>query len=108
MEFCAEGGLCVDNTYFKHRSLHKYARVSRSQVGVEVKSLIDLVLVQKDMLCFIQDVRAVKGMRRDLSDHHMVLSKVRLVAAWITKREVVVEGRWIRREKQRVSVQRRT
>ena len=22
VEFCAEGGLCVGNTYFKHRSLH--------------------------------------------------------------------------------------
>ena len=26
VEFCAERGLCVDNTYFKHSSLHKYTR----------------------------------------------------------------------------------
>ena len=27
VEFCTERGLCVGNTYFKHRSLHKYTRV---------------------------------------------------------------------------------
>ena len=40
MEFCVERGL----TYFEHRSLHKYTRVARGQDGVEVKSLIDLLL----------------------------------------------------------------
>ena len=29
MELCAERGLCVGNTYFKHRSLHKYTRVTK-------------------------------------------------------------------------------
>ena len=32
------------------------------QDGVEVKSMIDLVLVKKDMLHYVQDVRAVRGM----------------------------------------------
>ena len=31
----------------------------------------------------VQDVRAVKGMGRGPSDHHVVLCKVRLVGAWI-------------------------
>ena len=31
-EFCAEMvGLCVGNTYFKNRSLHRYTRVARGQ-----------------------------------------------------------------------------
>ena len=34
-------GLCVGNTHFEHRSLHKYTRVVRGQDGVEVK--IDIV-----------------------------------------------------------------
>ena len=46
VEFCAERGLCVGNTYFKHRSLHKYIRVASGEDGVEVKSRINLVLVQ--------------------------------------------------------------
>ena len=29
VEFIAERGLCVGNTYFKHRSVHKYTRVAR-------------------------------------------------------------------------------
>ena len=35
---------------FEHKSLHKYTRVAKGQDGVEVKSMIDLVLVKKDML----------------------------------------------------------
>ena len=50
MYFCIERGLCLGNTYFKHRSLYKYTRVARGQDRVEVKSMIDLVLVKKDML----------------------------------------------------------
>ena len=62
MEFCAERGPCVSNTYFKHRSFHKYTRVARGHDGVEIKSMIDLVFVKKYMLSYVQDVRAVKGM----------------------------------------------
>ena len=40
-------------------------------------------------------------MGRDLSDHYVVLCKVRLVGAWIKRREVVVEARRIRSEKLR-------
>ena len=43
-------GECVWITYFKHRTLHKYTRVARSQERVEIKSMIDLVLVKRDML----------------------------------------------------------
>ena len=40
----------------------------------------------------------VRGMGRGLSDHYVVLCKVRLVGAWIKRREVVVEARRIRKE----------
>ena len=86
----------MSNTYFKHGSLHKSTRVARSQ---EVKGMIDLVLVKRDMLrYFREDVRVVRGMGRGLSDHHIVLCKVRLVGAWIKRREVVVGARRIRSE----------
>ena len=39
----AQKGDSVSNTYFKHRSLHKYTRVARGRDGVEIKSMIDLV-----------------------------------------------------------------
>ena len=47
VEFCAERGLCVGNTYFEYKSLHKYTGVPRGQDGVEVKDRIDLVLVKR-------------------------------------------------------------
>ena len=53
VEFCVERGLCVGNTYLEHKSLHKYTRVARAQDGVEVKNMIDLVLMKKDMLRFV-------------------------------------------------------
>ena len=55
-----------------------YTRVPRGQDEVGVKSMIDLVLVKNDMLRFIQDVRAARSMGRGISDHHVVLCKVRL------------------------------
>ena len=48
--FCAERGIFEGNTYFKHRSLHKYTRVPRGREGVEIKSMINLVLMKGDML----------------------------------------------------------
>ena len=71
--------MCVGETYFKHKRLHKYTRVAKGQDGVEVKSMIDLVLMKNDMLRYVQDVRVVKGMGRGLSDHYVVRCKFRLV-----------------------------
>ena len=83
VEFCKERGLCVGNTYFKNRSLYKYTRVARGQYGVEIKSMIDLVLVKRNMLRYVEDVRAVRVIGQGFSDHHVVLPKIRLVVAWI-------------------------
>ena len=49
----------------------------------------------------MQDVRVVRGMGRSLSNHHFVLCKVRLVRAWIKRKEVAVVARRIRNEKLR-------
>ena len=78
-----------------------YIRVSRGQGGVKVRSMIDLVLGKKDMLPYVQDVRAVTGMRRGLLDHHVLMRKIRLVGEWIKRREVVTEAWRIISEKPR-------
>ena len=67
--------MCVGNTYLGHKSLHKYTRVASGQDGVEVKNLIDLVLLKKDVLVCVQDVRAMRRMGGGLLDHHVVLLK---------------------------------
>ena len=56
----------MGNTYFKHQSLHKYKRVVRGEGGVEVKSMMYLVLVKKDMMHYVQNVMAVREMGQDL------------------------------------------
>ena len=56
-DFCGERRLYVGNTYFKHQSFPKYTRVARGQHGAEVMSMIGLVLVKKDMLCYVHNVR---------------------------------------------------
>ena len=53
--------------------------MAKGQDGMEVKNMIDLMLVKKDMLHFVQGVRTVRGMGRGISDHHLVQCKVRLV-----------------------------
>ena len=63
--------------------------------------MIDLLVVKKDLLRYVQDVWAVRGMGRELSDHHMVLCKARLVGEWVKRRGVVVGVRIIRSEKWR-------
>ena len=65
--------------------MHNYTRVAGGHDVLDVKSVIDLVLVNKDMLLYVQDVKVVKGMRRTLSDQHVVLCKVRLVGARIKR-----------------------
>ena len=62
--------------------------------------MIDLVLMKREMLQYVQDVRAVRGMGQGLTDHH-VLCKVMLVGEWIKRREVEAGTRRIRSEKLR-------
>ena len=42
IDFSTERGLCVGNTYFKHKCLFKCTRVARGQDQVEIMSVIDL------------------------------------------------------------------
>ena len=96
----AKKGDSVWVTYFQHRSLHKYTRVVGGRYGLEIKTMINLVLVKRDMLRYMKDVRVVRGMGRSLLDLYVVLGKFRLVGAWIKRREVV-GARRIRYEKLR-------
>ena len=63
---------------------------------MKAKFLIDLVLVKKDIVPYEQYVRVVRGMGRGFSDHHAILCKVRLVSAWIKRREEKVGGLGVR------------
>ena len=59
--------------------------------------MIDLMLVKRDILQYVQNVRAVRGIGQGLSDHCCtVMGKVRLVGAWIKRREAVVGARRVK------------
>ena len=48
IHFCVERRLCVSNKT-EHKSLNKNTTVARGQDGVYVKSMIDPVLIKKNM-----------------------------------------------------------
>ena len=65
--------MCIGYAYFEHKNLYKYTMVARGQDGLEVRSIIDLVLVKKDMLPYLQDMRAVRGMGGSLSNYQITM-----------------------------------
>ena len=75
VQFCVERGMCVSNIYFEHRSLRNYMKVAWGQERVEVKSMIDLVLVKRDMLCCLGFEGSVMNGIWPLIDNHVILTK---------------------------------
>ena len=65
-DFCSERGLCMGNTYFEHKGLPTYNRMARGHDDSILISMIDLVLVKKDMLHYVKNVRIVRGIRSEL------------------------------------------
>src|SRR5678815_5964693 len=90
--------MCVSYTFFNHMSIHKYTRVGVGRDGIEVKSMIDFVLVKK-MLKHVLDVKSVRGLGIGLSDHYVVLCKIKLVGAWMERKVIRKEVGRINSEK---------
>ena len=44
-----------------------------------------------DIDCVFWEIWEMRGMGRDLSDHHVVLCKRKLEGTWIKRREVVLD-----------------
>ena len=65
----AANGLCIMNTFFQHKRIHKHTphKNSRGQ-----RSLIDFCIISADLFCAMSDVRVER--RAELStDHHLVV-----------------------------------
>ena len=75
IDSCIENELCLGNTYSEHNTLFKRTRMVRSRDRLEAMIIIDVVLVEKDMLGYVQYMRAVRGVGQGLSDHQVVLCK---------------------------------
>ena len=68
VDLCAKREVCMGNTYFKFKYIHKYTRVARDRDGKEV--MIDLVLVKRDIWKYVR--------YEQISDHSVVLCKIEL------------------------------
>ena len=60
VEFCTERGLCREHILSTEVCIS--TRMARGQDVVEIKTMIDVVLVKRNMLQYMQDMRNVRGM----------------------------------------------
>ena len=72
--FCNSNGICIGNTYFKHKLIHK--RTWRSPDGT-VKNEIDYICINQRLISTLRDVRVYRG--ADIgSDHQLVIVPLKL------------------------------
>ena len=69
LQFCATIGLCIMNTFFQHKRIHKYTWY-RDSLGQ--RSLIDFCIVSADLFSTVSDVRVKRGAELS-TDHHLVV-----------------------------------
>ena len=71
LDFCADNGLIITNTFFQQRDIHKFTwhRGSDSRTGnVCQQSLIDYVVLSMDLWVLVTDTRVWRG--AELSTDH--------------------------------------
>ena len=78
LQLSCSNGLCVVNTFFQHRDVHKYTWY-RPSLGQ--KSLIDFCIVSADLFSDVLDVRVKRGAELS-TDHHLVVCSLRLSKPW--------------------------
>lgn len=39
IDFCANRGMCVSNTFFDYKNIHQYKRVGVGRYGIEIKGM---------------------------------------------------------------------
>ena len=86
LSLCMERGLIVGNTWFKKRRVNKYTWVSGVDGSV---SLLDYVLIEKDVKERLLDVNVCRGAHNGMSDHYLVVAKVRVGGGVRRRRETV-------------------
>ena len=79
LDFCTGGRLSIMNTFFHHKDIHKYTWYRLGDSATQ-KSLIDLFVVSDDLRKSVMDV-CTKREAELLTDHHLVLCKLRLTSS---------------------------
>ena len=75
LQFCATNRLCIMNTFFQHKRIHKYTWY-RDSLGQ--RSLIDFCIVSADLFSTVSDVRVKRGAELS-TDHHLVVCTLKLL-----------------------------
>ena len=68
LQFCATNGLCIMNTFFRHKEIYKYTWY-RDSVGHRL--IIDFCIVSADLFSSLVDVRLKR--RAKLSTNHRLV-----------------------------------
>ena len=80
VDFCAESELSVNiSTHFKHKYIHKSITVETSRVGMELKFMIDLVIIKTDILKYVYVVKMIRQLGLGISDNTKLLFKLKTV-----------------------------
>ena len=81
LDLCIRNNLKIANTFFKHKDIHKWTRVSEDRAE---KSMIDYIIVSNNLFYNTNDVRVKRG-AEIFSDHFMVVGKFNLSLKFRTK-----------------------
>ena len=73
-DFCIRNNLKIANTFFKHKDIHKWTRVSEDR---NERSIIDYIIVSSHLFYNTNDVRVKRG-AEIYSDHFLVVGKFNL------------------------------
>ena len=75
LNFCTSHGLVITNTLFAHEKIHQWSWRHPNQNGGG--HVLDYILVNQKFRAFILDTRAHRNSLH-ISDHHPVISKIRI------------------------------
>ena len=85
MLLCSTNSLCIMNTFFQHRSVHK--KTWKSPNGT-IQNEIDFICMNKRWKTAVNDVRTFRG--ADVgSDHHLIKAKIKIKLKKIKHQEKI-------------------
>lgn len=88
LDDCAAAGMCIANTFFPHKDIHKYSYKGVNPhviPGGDLQHVLynnDFILVRRSFLSSVHDVKVYRGVNGvsnfTHSDHHLVVAKLKL------------------------------
>ena len=104
---CVERDMVVGNTFFKKKDIYKYTWVRQEDGRVVDRALMDYVVVSRNVIGRLLDVRVLRGESGGMSDHYLVEGKLKVGMRWRRARqtgcvrEVLKVSEWDKSEKVR-------